>query len=46
MMFDFRNMEVNMLQWLSKDERLGEIVAKENDVYSAIYEVVTGKREV
>ncbi len=39
--FDFRNYEVSVLQHLSGDEKLGELLAGE-DPYSAIYEAVTG----
>lgn len=42
MYFDYRSMEVNVLQWLSKDEVLGE-ACKADDVYAAIYKMVVGK---
>lgn len=41
MYFDFKNMEVAMLQWLSKDERLGEVLGTP-DVYLEIYRLITG----
>lgn len=41
MYFDIKNMEVVMLQWLSKDERLGEVL-KADDVYAELYRVITG----
>lgn len=41
MYFDFKNMEVSMLQYLSKDERLGEFLEKD-DAYVAIFQAVTG----
>jgi len=42
MYFDFRHMEVSVLQWLSKDEQLGEAL-KEKDVYLEIYRLVVGR---
>lgn len=45
--FDFKNMEVSMLQYFSKDEALGEIMADPTkDVYVEIYKRVTGFQEV
>lgn len=38
--FDYRNMEVNVLQWLSGDERLGRVL-EEDDPYKAIWSLVT-----
>jgi len=40
--FDFRHMEVATLQWLAKDEVLGEIFESGGDVYCGIWERVTG----
>jgi hypothetical protein len=41
--FDYRNMEVTVLQWLSGDPALGKLLKENaNDVYSAIYTAVTG----
>jgi len=42
--FDFKNMEVAMLQWLSGDERLGEILKSAPDFYTAVFEIVVGKK--
>lgn len=39
---DFRHCEVNVLQWLSKDEALGQIIESGEDVHKRIYEIVTG----
>lgn len=41
MYFDFKNMEVTMLQYLSKDEKLGEVL-KNDDAYTTIFQMVTG----
>lgn len=40
--FDFKNMEVAVLQWLAKDKILGHILLSGKDVYEAIWETVTG----
>lgn len=40
--FDYRNMEVKTLQWLSGDERLGALIDAEGDPYRAIWSAVTG----
>lgn len=39
--FDYRNMEVNVLQWLSGDPALGAILEGEEDPYVAIWSRVT-----
>lgn len=41
MSFDFRSMEVAMLQWLSKDEKLGAIL-NVPDIYLELYEQIIG----
>lgn len=41
--FDYSNMEVNVLQWLSGDERLGGILSSGEDPYRAIWSIVTGE---
>lgn len=38
--FDYRNMEVNVLQWLSGDSRLGSILEASDDPYKAIWSLV------
>ena len=43
MYFDFKGMEVYMLAWMSKDPLLQEL-CKEQDIYSALYEKVIGKK--
>lgn len=41
--FDYRHMEVSVLQWLSDDEYLGNILRdKEKDVFEQIWEIITG----
>ena len=39
---DFRHCEVNVLQWLSGDEILKEILDSGGDLHRRIYEIVTG----
>lgn len=39
---DFRHCEVTVLQWLSKDERLQDILNSGKDLYEVIYEEITG----
>jgi hypothetical protein len=39
--FDYRNMEVKTLQWLSGDERLGEVIDADGDPYRSIWSAVT-----
>ena len=41
MYFDYKNMEVSVLHWLSKDQLLGEYLAKD-DFYLEIYQLITG----
>jgi|LakMenE18May11ns_1017448.scaffolds.fasta_scaffold9928539_1 hypothetical protein len=38
--FDFKSMEVKVLQWLSKDPELQK-VCESSDVYSSVYELIT-----
>ena len=40
--FDYQNMEVAVLQWLSKDENLEEILEADGDVYQNIFDCVVG----
>lgn len=42
MCVDYRHCEVTVLQWLSKDEKLGEILASGQDLHRAIYKEITG----
>jgi hypothetical protein len=42
MYFDYRNMEVSTLQWLSGDDRLGQVLALEEDFYSVVFKLVSG----
>jgi hypothetical protein len=39
---DFKNMEVNTLQWLSQDPILGKILESDEDVYASIWRMLTG----
>lgn len=39
--FDYRNMEVNVLQWLSGDPALGSILERDEDTYRAIWSRMT-----
>ncbi len=39
---DFKHCEVNVLQWLSKDEVLKEILESGLDVYSVIHKIILG----
>jgi hypothetical protein len=39
--FDYKNMEVNVLQWLSGDPRLGSVLEASDDPYKAIWSIVT-----
>lgn len=41
---DFRHCEVTVLQWLSNDERLLEILESGEDLHRRIYEIVTGDK--
>jgi hypothetical protein len=40
--FDFKSHEAIVLQWLSQDKALGEIVKSGRDVYEGIWEKITG----
>ena len=42
MYFDFHNMEISMLQWLSQDERLQQILELDEDPYHVIFKLLTG----
>lgn len=39
---DYRHCEVTVLQWLSKDEKLFQILESGDDLHRRIYEIVTG----
>ena len=39
---DFKHCEINVLQWLSKDPRLAEIIISGADLHQKIYEIITG----
>lgn len=38
---DIKHCEVSVLQWLSEDKQLAEIIKSGNDLYSEIYKVIT-----
>jgi hypothetical protein len=42
MYFDYNHMEVSVLQWLSGDEKLGEVLQSGRDLYEAIWETISG----
>lgn len=42
MYYDFKNMEVYVLQWLSKDPLLGHVLNSYDDAYLGIWEVIVG----
>ncbi len=39
---DYRHCEVTVLQWLSKDEKLRELLDSGQDLHAAIYQTITG----
>ncbi len=41
--FDFKHMEVTLLQWLTGDEELGRIIESGEDVYRGIYRTIIGQ---
>lgn len=41
LLFDFRHMEVSVLQWLTGDEHLGEILSLEHDPYKVIFKLIS-----
>lgn len=41
MYFDYSHMEVSVLQWLSQDDYLGELLNSGKDIYAAIWEGLT-----
>jgi hypothetical protein len=40
--FDFSHMEVSVLQWISQDELLGNIIRSKQDIYAGIWKEITG----
>lgn len=42
MIFDYKHMEASVLQWLSGDEVLRQILCAGQDIYEAIYSIVSG----
>jgi DNA polymerase I-like protein with 3'-5' exonuclease and polymerase domains len=43
MYLDFCNMEVSVLQWLSQDPKLAQLLNESEDFYSAVFEILMGK---
>lgn len=41
---DFKHMEVSVLQWLSKDERLKSILESGEDLYESIWEIIAKQK--
>src|SRR6185503_18156205 len=41
---DFKSLEAHVLQWLSKDERLGKIISSGRDIYTTIYSLLFGQK--
>jgi len=41
LVFDYKHMEVSVLEWLSKDKGLSEILSEDRDLYSAVWEYLT-----
>jgi hypothetical protein len=41
--FDFNHMEVAILQWLSGDVRMGQLLGLEGDFYKKLFKAITGK---
>lgn len=41
LVFDYKHMEVSVLEWLSKDSGLSEILSEDRDLYSSIWENLT-----
>lgn len=42
MYFDYRNMEIAMLQWLSKDDRLKQLLDLDEDLYKVVFKLISG----
>ena len=41
LVFDYKHMEVSVLEWLTKDEGLSEILSEDRDLYSSVWENLT-----
>lgn len=41
--FDYKHMEVSVLEWASKDEKLAEILLSDQDLYKSIWQLLTGQ---
>ncbi len=44
LVFDYKSCEVVVLQWLTKDRRLGALIESGKDVYEWIYNLIEGKK--
>lgn len=42
MVSDIHNCEISVIQWLTKDEVLGELIRSNSDLYQQVYEKITG----
>lgn len=42
MYLDFQNYEISILQWLSNDDRLGQIIDLDEDFYKVVFKLVSG----
>lgn len=41
MYFDYKHMEVSVLEWVSKDNELSKILLKDEDLYESIWKILT-----
>lgn len=42
MYLDYQHYEISMLQWLSNDDRLGQIIDLDEDFYTVVFKLVSG----
>ncbi len=42
LVFDFKFLEVKLLQWITKDAKLAEIIESGEDVYEGVYKAISG----
>lgn len=42
MYLDYKHYEISVLQWLSNDDRLGQVLALDEDFYTVIFKLVSG----
>lgn len=41
--FDYKHMEVSVLEWISKDKKLSQILKSNKDLYKSIWKILTGQ---